>query len=263
MSEASDNYKFSPAAEKLADSNNIDLSLIKGSGNEGLITKADVDRIIAKRKALSASVVMPEATGDETVASGLVDKMNESLHMPTSPEAHPKSDVESIKDNLIAEPTQAELLALLTDMRTELTALKDSQAKLVEREHYSRDLTDDLFFICRPQGMKWQEKRIRNKRTILVDFVSTAFFGPFEDKEKIEEYLTEKRQKREDSYIDWEGITIMTGRDARLLDAQETQERDLLYTDDVSTNVLDRRVFRDETAHDSNIPTGQLIGPAA
>lgn len=262
MNEASNDFIASPHAIKLAETADIDLSLVVGSGNDGLITKADVDRVIAKRKALSAPIQMPGASLEETLNAAepsLAEQSTASLQMPDSPEAHPASDQEV----QIELPSSEDLMRIIGQMRTELTALQDSQAELIDRDRYASDLTDDMFFLCRPEGLKWEEKRIRNKRTILVDFVSTAFFGPFEDEEKIQMYLDEKRSKREDSYIDWQNINVMTGRDARKLDAQEKHDRDLMYQDDVSTNALDRRVFVKETEHDTNMPTGQLVGPAA
>ncbi len=247
MSEASTDYQASPHAVKLAELAAIDLSLVPGSGNDGLITKADVSRAIDKAKALAEPVKMPlTENGDEPVVLVV-------------PKSNPQIEISS-------EPVSSEenLLQLIANMRIELDTLKDSQASVIDRDRYESDLTDDMFFLCRTNGLKWQEKRIRNKRTIMVDFVATAFMGPFEDREIIETYLAEKRSKRDDSYIDWQNLTVRTGRDARRLDSQEKQARESMFLDgDISTNVLDRRVFKELSEHDDNVPRGQLIGPAA
>ena len=252
MSEASTDYQASTHAVKLAESSGIDLALVSGSGNDGLITKADVTRVIDRTKALSEPVVMPDEEGVGASALEHLPKMlEETIAAPPAPA--PKIVVSSERD----------LLKLISDMRIELDALKDEQATLIDRDRYESDLTDGMYFLCRPNGLKWQEKRIRNKRTVLVDFLATAFIGPFKDKEVIEMYLSEKRSKREDSYIDWQNLAIRTGLEARRLDAQEKQERNSQFMDDISTNVLDRRVFKELSEHDDNVPRGQLIGPAA
>lgn len=67
------NVKASPLARRIAAENNIDISQIKGTGEEGVITKEDVDNAIAQRdtKADEKTVETPFETEKEKLASNV------------------------------------------------------------------------------------------------------------------------------------------------------------------------------------------------
>ncbi len=151
-------------------------------------------------------------------------------------------------DRQVAGFTQEQMFDVILDLQREVGALKEANASRIEREHYERDLTDEMLFIAKPGGEKWEERQIIDKQTVMVEYIATAFFGPFQDQEMVDSYLKEKLSKREDSYIRWENINIMTGRDARSLQRREKEERQREVASEVSTNVLDRRIFESQIA---------------
>lgn len=275
--EASTSYKSSPHADKLAFDNGVDLDLVVGSGREGSITKADVQLVIDRQSEGEVSPspeVQAEVAAVVDAGQGLIVPANTPVEKPkfnNIMEAQKHARAEQLAKvaadtgpqpaAAVHLPSQEEMFALMTAMKTELTELRGLTAGLIDRDSYDVDLTDAMFYIAKPNGLHWEERRVRDKRTLQVEFRATAFYGPFEDEEMIETYLTEKRKKREDSYIDWEDIKIMSGRDARLLDKQEKETREAEYRTDVSTNVLDRRVWADQPAHDGS--EARVIGPAA
>ena len=230
----------SEAAKKLADEFGIELDAVEGTGHEGLITKADVQAIV-----------------DETAESNIMVKSKnerlKSMEQPTS--------LEDAQEKGIILPSQEELLKIITDMRSEIEDLRESQAGLIQRENQTRDLTDEKFFIAKPGGHRWEERRVVDNKTIAVEFIGTAFFGPFDEEEHIESYLTAKRAKREDSYIDWANVSVMTGFEARRLDAEEKAEREANFASSAPVNALDRRIFAQE--HTGHVPgIGQVVGQA-
>ena len=76
--------KVSPLARRIASENNIDLSLIKGTGEEGVITKEDVELAISQRsepeKSTGIEIPVPEkiSTPVETIRSAVAAAMSKS-----------------------------------------------------------------------------------------------------------------------------------------------------------------------------------------
>jgi len=230
----------SEAAKKLADDFGLDVNTVEGTGKDGLITKEDVQKAV-------------DATAETNIMVKQRNERQKSQEQPTSLEAAAESG--------IILPSQEELLQIIQDMRGEIEELRESHAGLIERESHTRDLTDELFFIAKPNGHRWEERRVVDGKTVAVEFVGTAFFGPFKDEGSIESYLAAKRQKREDSYIDWERIEILNGRDARARDEEEKAEREGHFASTASVNVLDRRIFAAQ--HQGHVPgVGQVVGQA-
>jgi hypothetical protein len=231
----------SEAAKKLASEFDVDLEQIEGSGQDGLITKADV-----------------QAAVDASAASNIMRKkqVGDYQHAEATSET-----LEEKESNGVILPSQEELLAIIRDMRGEIEELRENQAGLIERENQHRDLTDEKFFIAKPNGHRWEERRVIDGKTVAVEFVGTAFFGPFDQEEDIEAYLAAKRLKREDSYIDWQGVEVMRGIDARRLDSREKEERESQFASSAPVNVLDRRIFAQQ--HTGHVPgVGQIVGQA-
>ena len=231
----------SEAAKKLASEFDVDLGQIPGSGQDGLITKADV-----------------QAAVDAVAASNIMRKKQVGQYQAAEEASVTLEEKES---NGVILPSQEELLAIIRDMRGEIEELRENQAGLIARENQTRDLTDEKFFIAKANGHRWEERRVVDGRTVAIEFVGTAFFGPFDDKEQIEIYLAEKRKKREDSYIDWQGIEIMRGIEARRIDAAEKEDRETHFASSAPVNVLDRRIFAQQ--HTGHVPgIGQIVGQA-
>ncbi|MAG24799.1 hypothetical protein CMI47_04395 [Candidatus Pacearchaeota archaeon] len=230
----------SEAAKKLADEFGLRAEDVKGTGKDGLVTKDDVQGVI-------------DAAAQTNI---MVKSKNERLQSMEQP-----SSLEDAAEKGVILPSQEELLDIIRSMQSEISDLRENQAGLIERESQARDLTDDLYFIAKPNGHRWEERRVVDGKTVAVEFVGTAFFGPFEDEETIEAYLAAKRQKREDSYIDWANITVMRGKDARELDSEEAGERESHFSSSAPVNVLDRRIFAQQ--HGGHVPgVGQVVGQA-
>jgi pyruvate dehydrogenase E2 component (dihydrolipoamide acetyltransferase) len=76
--------KASPLARRIAAENNIDLSLIKGTGEEGAITKEDVERAINQQlepqKSIGIEIPVPEkiSTPVETIRAAVAAAMSKS-----------------------------------------------------------------------------------------------------------------------------------------------------------------------------------------
>jgi hypothetical protein len=283
MTEASNDVNISHHAELLAKDSDFNYSEVEGTGRAGMITKADIELAIAQAptapepepqvptyKAVAAdepeidpelAKLLPESVAFEPEqAEGFTNIMEAQVAAREAAQGGPDAPSD---ESVIQTATNEDLISLIMEMRGEISQLKEQTAGLVNRDTYTRDLTDDMFFIAKPGGQKWEERRVRDKRTILVEFVGTAFFGPFKDKEIIETYLKEKSRKREDSYLEWEGISVLTGKDARLLDRQETADREAEFTSDVSTNVLDKRIWDQNSQRDPDAGIAEVIGPAA
>jgi len=231
----------SEAAKKLASEFDVDLEQIEGSGYGGLITKADVQEAVDALA--SANIMRKKRVGEYQAAEDASVTLEEK------------------EANGVILPSQEELLAIIRDMRGEIEELRENQAGLIARENQTRDLTDEKFFIAKANGHRWEERRVVDGRTVAVEFVGTAFFGPFDQEEDIETYLAEKRKKREDSYIDWQGVEVMRGIDARRRDAAEKEERETHFSSSAPVNVLDRRIFAQQ--HTGHVPgVGQIVGQA-
>ncbi len=231
----------SEAAKHLATEFDLNIETIEGSGKDGLITKADVQAYI-------------DVKAQTNIMTKSHNERLQSMEQPTS--------LESAEAAGVILPSQQELLDIIKDMRGEIEEMREAQAGLIERESHSRDLADEMYFISKPNGHRWEERRVVDGKTVAVEFVGTAFYGPFEDEEKIELYLAEKRKKREDSYIDWANVVTMVGRDARRLDADEKAERETHFASSAPVNALDRRVFSQQhTGHTPGV--GQVVGQAS
>jgi len=231
----------SEAAKGLADEFGLEVEAIEGTGKDGLVTKADVQAAV-------------DAASETNIMVKSKNARLQSMEQPTS--------LEQASESGIILPSQEELLAIITDMRGEIEEMREAQAGLIQRESQSRDLTDDLFFIAKPNGHRWEERRVVDGKTVAIEFVGTAFFGPFQDEEGIETYLAAKRKKREDSYIDWENIQIMSGKEARVLDSKEKEARESQFASSAPVNVLDRRIFSQQ--HTGHVPgVGQVVGQAS
>ncbi|MCM3637467.1 2-oxo acid dehydrogenase subunit E2 [Sporosarcina luteola] len=83
--------RYSPAVMRLAQENNIDLSLVQGSGNEGRITRKDIQRIIDSGEIPTAEAVQSEQSSKnvEQQAAALVQsapasKPAEPVSIPTA-----------------------------------------------------------------------------------------------------------------------------------------------------------------------------------
>ena len=232
----------SEAAKKLAIDFDLDIETIEGSGQDGLVTKQDVQDLI---DAKSTTNVM---TKQKNMRQLEQEAGNTSL-----------AAVDKVPEKSVLLPSQDDLIKIITEMRSEIENLRESQAGLIEREHNSRDLTDELFFIAKRNGHRWEERRVVDGKTVALEFVGTAFYGPFQNEEDIESYLAAKRLKREDAYIDWENVEVMSGRDARLLDAKEKAEREGNFASSAPVNALDRRIFAQQ--HSGHVPgVGQVVG---
>lgn len=168
-----------------------------------------------------------------------------------------------------AEPVAAEpemdpraLLSTILELQKQISGLQAAQAETARKVDADYDMTDDYFFLARAGGERWEERRIVDKKTVSVEMVATAFYGPFAAKEDIEKYLSAKRAQRNgDNAIDWESVRILTGRDARALRNREKAEREQAFGDAGHVNVLDRKIFA--SANGGHSPTlGTLVGPA-
>ena len=224
--------KQSAAAKKLASDFNLteeELNAIEPSGPSGLITKDDI-----------------LAFQSEKAKTNIME--NQKLEKAKAVE----NDNVPVTSEVVAIPSQEELLKIIQEMQGEITQLRETQAGLVERDRHSYDLTDELFFISKPNAHRWEERRVIDNKTVAIEFVGTGFYGPFNNRDEIEEYLEAKRAKREDSFIDWQGVDVMTGREARLLDQKEEQERESQFSSSAPVNVLDRRIFA--AKHQGHVP---------
>jgi hypothetical protein len=251
-------------ARKLAEEHGIDLTSLEGTGNEGLITKQDVEAVIGRDQAQKAETYVGSQPEEAPTFTNIMEAQVAAREGSIVQAGEP---IPASVDVEIAIPTQQELMALIAEMREEIGELRAGQAHIVEREHYERDLTDELYFITKPNGHKWEERRVIDKQTVVVEFSGTAFIGPFEDSDMIDTYLGEKRSKREDSYLDWQNVGILLGRDARALDRQEKAAREAQFVQEetnIATNVLDRRMWaKNGWGEASESGQGEVVGPAA
>lgn len=288
MTEASKDVNISHHAALLAKEKNFEVSEVEGTGREGMITKADIELAIKNTPQPPTPEVKVPAVDYSQIDKNIADLAevaevaDEGVGAsPSTPpivggytnimdaqaaarrKAEGKAPDAPSDAGIIQTATNEDLIALVQSMRGELDSLKEATAGLIDRDTYATDLTDEMFYIAKPGGQKWEERRVRDKRTVLVEFVGTAFFGPFPDNKMIETYLKEKSRKREDSYLEWESISVMTGKQARTLDRQEKADREAVYQSDVSTNILDRRIWDQTSVRDPDASVAEVIGPAA
>lgn len=159
----------------------------------------------------------------------------------------------------IIVPEGEELAVLLQTMRDQIADLKAELSETSRKVDSEYDLSDDMIYLCRPNGERWVERRVVDKKAVSIDCAATAFYGPFETEENVDIYLTEKRSKREDSYVEWQDVTPRSGREARAIRKAEDAEREKNFIGESRVNVLDRRIFAQ--AQGGHTPgQGQLVG---
>lgn len=257
--------KASRFAVELAEQNNIDISLIQGTGYEGNVTKADVEEYISREVEAGRKEAATEpatdfrletsegATAAQSAALGEAENPEE---VPVDVGLEPETEPEIVTD--VSDPDIKAVLEQMRSMQEELTALRAEQQRWVEREELQKDIMDDLFFLAKPNGNKWEERVVRDKRVTMVEMTGTAFYGPFEDRDQVDEYLATKARKREDNHLLWTGLTLMTGREARALDRQEDDARRAQFDQNISTNVLDQKIFVSQTKRKQG-PKGAVV----
>lgn len=154
-----------------------------------------------------------------------------------------------------------EIAEMLKAMQAEIAGLKAELAETSRKVESDYDLSDDLIYLCRPDGERWVERRVVDKKAISIDCMATAFIGPFDDEEQVDTYLTEKRSKREDSTARWAEVYPLQGREARVLRRKEQEALEAQMVGDARVNVLDRRIFA--AAQGGHSPgQGTLVGRA-
>lgn len=168
-----------------------------------------------------------------------------------------------------------QLMAEIQGLKAQVGQVAKSQARIIEE---TSDLTDNLWFITRPNGKRTQRQAIvrganGNNQRISIEDVRTAFIGPFDDEATVRVYLAAKALKRFDSVIDWSTCDVMIGREAREIEAREEKTFVKQYGDnpDAAANVLERRVrgmFENEakaSKRQFNLPQGEgrATGPVA
>ena len=235
MSEAS------VAAEKLAVENGIDLSEIEGTGADGLIKKSDVEQALESQPHTNIMDALQgtRAANDEAV----------SVSIP-------------VESSEIALPSQEEMYSIMQSMKGELAELRAASEARNEVVNRGRDLTDDMIFIARPDGQKWEEARVVDGKQRLIEFSATEFLGPFADEEAVDAYLAIKRSRRTDSAMAWQNVYTIVGHEARKLRDAEKQEREKQFAGSSKMNILDQRIFAQANAgHTPGL--GTIVGPAA
>lgn len=133
----------------------------------------------------------------------------------------------------------AQILKLLSDQANEIKELKARVPQAVTNED---DLTDTYLFIARPNGEPWEERIVVDGKTKLIEGRRTAFYGPFDTQEQIDEYLEAKRNKRQDGSIDWQTVYTIVGKEARRLRWSEKQDIKKQFGGSPAVNILDRRM---------------------
>ena len=145
--------------------------------------------------------------------------------MPSLPANKPKpAEITLVEDATPDAPLDASLDSNLKSMIEALQA-RIAQLEGVQSENYP---DDDKLFIAKPGGEKWSERRIdpQSKQYVEMEMNATAFYGPFVTEEAVSAYLDAKRSRREDSYVAWQGVKTVTGRERRQIMAKEREERE-------------------------------------
>ena len=84
---------------------------------------------------------------------------------------------------------------------------------------------EEVLYVARPQGRKvTKRENIRDEdghgRTVVNDYLYTAFYGPFIGREAVETFLRAKRGRGTIDFID--GVNVVTEAEARRIKAVET-----------------------------------------
>lgn len=163
-----------------------------------------------------------------------------------SPEAEIPVQTSEVEAPAVVVPDAAEILKVLQEMQSELAANRAEiaalKAAVPKRIADEEDLTDELLFLARPNGEKWTERFVVDGKAQAFDFTGTAFYGPFDGVEAVDQYLHAKRLKRPDADITWADVEVLTGREARRLRADERQAKQQQYGGLTAVNILDRRM---------------------
>ena len=186
----------------------------------------------------------------DTIADAVMAEVNTSLQseeieIPEVLDPAPTLETAPEPQVLVGDDLVKALMAEIAGLRKQVTSMAKEHAKIVED---NSDLTDDLWFISRPNGRHTTRKVFQRKGDrmvrVIVDDVRTSFIGPFDNEEQVRTYLKAKALKRPDSVIDWSVCDVMNGRDAREIQRREERNWQNIYGDNVDAqqNVLERRV---------------------
>lgn len=147
---------------------------------------------------------------------------SKTLTMPTKADAPAPAVVveDATPEPPPSESRESELATLVAALQARLDQLEGRQI-----ENYP---DDDKLFIAKHNGEKWSERRIdpQSRQYVEMEMNATAFYGPFTSEEAVAAYLDAKRSRREDSYIAWQGVRTVTGREKRQIQAAERAERE-------------------------------------
>ena len=155
---------------------------------------------------------------------------------------------------------EAQLLDLIKGMQAEIAALRAETATNTERTLRSYDQTDDKLFIAKPNAQKWTERRVVDKKPVIIDFVATGFIGPFDSQDQVDVYLEKKRSGRDgENAVYWDNITIMSGREAREKRDDEKAQRESQFGGSTSIHALDQKIFQQNHTVSGNPGVGQAL----
>ncbi|MQR89239.1 2-oxo acid dehydrogenase subunit E2 [Bacillus megaterium] len=140
--------RISPIARKIAESENLNVETIKGTGPKGRITKADVEKVLAER----ASEASPQT----------IDRDNTAINKETLPVAGMRKVIASRMHNSLLNSAQ-----LTINMKADVTDLLSLQREIKDvtqqRHKVKISLTD---FIARAVVLSLQEHKQMNSAYI-------------------------------------------------------------------------------------------------
>ena len=217
--------KISTEAKKLAESLEIDLNKVEGTGEDGFITKADVQTYINKAE-----------KADEYAKSNIMGALQAN-----------RARQESAKAEQGQEAIAEDLEAVIRRLQDRIDSLEGRQSEIEE----ARDPSESNFVLWHERGETVEHRMVINKRTQLIEQVRSRFYGQFKTEEDAKVYADTKARKREElDGIDgkWHSMPIITVAEARKIQKREQEEFDRQYAhaDAKNTNVLDRQIFRDQ-----------------
>lgn len=127
---------------------------------------------------------------------------------------------DAAESQVSSESREGELATLVKALQARLDQLEGRQA-----EDYA---DDDKLFIAKPSGEQWSERRldVGTKSYVDVQMQATAFYGPFESDQAVSAYLSAKRGKKSDAFVEWEGVRVVKGREKRTIEAKERADRE-------------------------------------
>lgn len=163
-------------------------------------------------------------------------------------------------EGVIITGEQDKLMEMIEALTIQVAELQIAQTRTENREvEITHDLTEDMLYIVRRNDRKWEERRIVNGKGVMIEFQASNFFGPFKDKEHVAAYIAAKSIKRPEYAGIWANNDVLTGREARRLDVEETHSRDMAFGTHAAMGVLDQRIFAE--AQGGHTPgQGTLIG---